>query len=76
MDWEELECLVMASGDLGKRLQQNRDCIAKKGKEAQELHYVRMRLLKAEKEAVQAEIRVLDALLQVPSLVSLLPLAN
>lgn len=50
--------------------------LLRKGKEAQELHHARMRLLKAEKEAVQAEIRVLDALLQVPSLVSLLPLAN
>ena len=65
-EWQAFECLVMASGDLGKRLQQNRDSIAKKGNEAQELHHLRMRLLRAEKEAVQADIRVLDALLQYP----------
>ena len=64
--WQELECLVMASGDLRKRLQQHRDSIAEKGKEAQELHHARMRLLKAEKEAVQANIRILDAQLQYP----------
>ena len=64
--WQELEYFVMASGDLGKRLQQNRDFTAQKGKEAQELHHARMRLLKAAKEAVEANVRLLDAQLQFP----------
>ena len=62
--WQELECFVMASGDLRMRLQQNRDFVAQKGKEAQELHHARMRLLKAGKEVVDANGRLLDAQLQ------------